>query len=771
MAKKNENKPSDLIEMEIRVLNERYYKDDWGVYQVEILSRSDQEKVKPKTDESTGWVNRSNGDTTMMVGSFDHRLYPEDEYDVHGTFEYNVKYKTNQFKVAVVRNRLNTPSQIRAFLSICTKSDKIIDQLLCTYGENLVNDFVDGKVDYNKINGMGPVLYETIRSRIMENLYLKDIVAELSPYNISTSLLKRIIMRLGPSACQTIRKNPYRLCDFSGIGFKKADSVAMKMGISPESEFRIREAVKYVLKEAANQGHTWVDRSKVLEEAHKAMAMTCRLSLIENELNNGVDESVVIINGTRVALKKYYDAENYIAEYLVNLLKCNYELDIDVDKYVEEVRIKYPTLTEEQIQLFYNVAKNRINLLIGYAGVGKSFITKLVIDMLSNKNILLLAPTGKASRVLSDYSGIQASTIHRAIGLFSTDEDDEDGNAKNLSYADIVDVDEMSMGDAIVTCKLLKALANTGVRLLLTGDDFQIPSVGAGNLLHDMRESKIIPVTRLTKVFRQADGGILDIATKVRQNEKFIEDSFPLNLPMDDDRLKYGQDAVIHPVSQEYMLNGVLAYYEKALGQFSQDDVVILSPTKMGNLGTYALNKQIQEIVNPYSPSKNQIIFGKDEESGVIFRVGDRVINVKNNYKARNVFDQETTVYNGETGVIRAIDVKSGVIIVDYGFDEIKMGTKSSDLNTIMHAYALTIHKSQGSGFKCVILVMDKAHKFQLNANLVYTGITRTKEQLYLLCQPDVINHAMNKNMPEQRNCFLFDLIREHAKKLELGEN
>lgn len=390
----------------------------------------------------------------------------------------------------------------------------------------------------------------------------------------------------------------------------------------------------------------------------------------------------------------------------------------------------------------------RNNRICVTGNCGKSFLQKMVLQIANmlGMSVKLLAPTGKASKVLEEYTGFEAFTIHRAVGWMGG----EEPNA--YLQEEIIIVDESSMADIQIVSILLEALKNPNVRVFFVGDDFQIPSVGAGNFLYDCRVSGVFPVTRLTQVFRQAEGGALDVITKVRTKEYFIDNNFF-------GKIEFGTDCIIHSVQQKYMEDGYKFYYKDALKQgYSPEDIVILTPTKKGVLGTVAINKVIQSLVNPASKDKKEVSYGLD----TIFRQGDQVINIKNTYRVFDIDDQEQvrplTVVNGDVGVIYDIDTENQVVIVDYGFA--KIAVLFGGLDNIIHRYAMTTHKSQGSGFKFVIVIADKAHKWQLNANLLYTALTRMKEQLRVICQADVINSAMKKNVSLERNTFLEDFLK-----------
>jgi RecD/TraA family predicted helicase len=790
VAPKSKKNLEQYHEIEVIIERKRMYRGDYGIYVVQVVKDSEELGFDDTTDGNTRFTKKS-AYTTTVKGTFDKEFYPGEQYVMYGTWQFNEQYKTKDYSIVSYKNPINDPNQVKAFLLTCTNSNRIVDQIVNKYGKDAIKLFADDQLDYGDIDGMGDALYNTIRDKVLENLYMQEIIMELSQYDVTVNQMRKIMRKFGASAAAKVKENPYLLCKIRGIGFVKADKIAQNMGISAESPFRIIECVKYALEQCTASGHTWSLRNSLADDCYNAMKMTCRRSLIEDAIDNtyqtsegytaieGTDGDVLLINGTRLTLRRYYEAELFIATFIKKKLTDSKPLKVNVDAFVEKVKADNPTITEQQISLFSTVRDHAAALLVGYAGCGKSWITKMLLDMVRGSSILLLAPTGKAAKVIEEYTGSKASTIHRAIGIYGGDDDEEDdGDGKNESWHDWIIVDESSMGDVVTIAKLLKAVKNPNARLLFIGDDFQLTSVGAGNFLHDLKNGNI-PMVELTKVFRQSEGGILDIATKVRNNEKWFADNFPLNLPVYikdeegnqivnpeyEEKCKYGNDMVIHPLSSgEVMQKGILFYYREALKRFAPDEIVVVTPMKKYDLGTEVLNKLIQEIVNPASPGKKQVVFGKDERISQIYREGDRIINIKNNYKAKNIFDQETTIYNGDMGVIKSIDNEKGQMVVDYGFDEVRMSTNASGLGTIIHAYALTIHKSQGSGFKCVIMVTDKSHRGDprnpmLTANLIYTGITRTREQMYWVCQADIVNHAMNVVATKKRNCFLAEML------------
>ncbi|WP_165352566.1 AAA family ATPase [Bacillus infantis] len=368
---------------------------------------------------------------------------------------------------------------------------------------------------------------------------------------------------------------------------------------------------------------------------------------------------------------------------------------------------------------------------------GKSAVTGLLIDLLESSGIRyrLLSPTGKAAKVLSGYTNRNVETIHSAIGHGLPSEEQEEVRIKEQ----FVIVDEFSMTDVILFNQMLNKCTNPNLRLLFIGDPFQIPSVSAGNALHDMLLSLKIPSTKLDIVFRQKEGGIIDINTRIRLGQKFLKNS-------DMGIYEFGSNCIIASVPQEKIEGGFKYYYNKLREEYSPDEITVVTPTKKSNLGTVELNKQIQQWINPAHEHKKEKNYGGN---GLIFREGDLVMNTKN--------DKKLGIVNGDTGKIVKIDEENEIVLVDFGFTVVEF--EYMNLSQLIHAWAMTVHKTQGSSNKAVIAIMDKSHKFQLTANLLYVAGTRPEDFLIILCQAETINFAMKKIANLQRNTFLKDML------------
>lgn len=501
-------------------------------------------------------------------------------------------------------------------------------------------------------------------------------------------------------------------------------------------------------REENQSGHSWVDYKHLLNKAIDLLNIN--RSYIEDVLNNGV-ENVLNIDG-KYTTKSVYEAEKYIAmkmtQYKTQSKKFfdTDKLNEMIDSYCKKHNIE---LEENQRQFFHDWNENSILMLVGGGGMGKSWLQRILLEFIDTKNhsVALLAPTGKASKVMAGYTGREASTIHRKAGVF----EDADEGVKAITE-DIIIIDESSMCDIFILSKFFKALKNSNARILFVGDDFQLPSVGVGNFLYDIIHSNTIKVSRLKKVFRQSDGGILNVSTDVREGNAFINDSA-------DGRIVFGKDCVFWMTDQSYIRDGVIANYKRVIERFDQDDIVILTPTNKGDLGTVALNREIQKIANPPSSMKKERKVGRKSDP-TIFRVGDAVMNTVNTYDIETVDGGVADIFNGDTGKIIDIDDDEKVFIVEIDGIQVKMKF-GTILTNLVHSWVTTIHKSQGSQYKVVIVIADRSATYQLNANLLYTGFSRAQDYMLVLGQAQTINRAMRKFANMERRSFLQDLLHE----------
>jgi exodeoxyribonuclease V alpha subunit len=651
----------------------------------------------------------------------------------------------------------------KAFLMALMTERQVIEIYKVYPEQDIIKLIVDGDFDYRRVFGFGPVVYERVRERLIENIEYKELLTHLGKYGINYDTIKKLIDEFGSAqlAISIINENPYELTKIHGIGFKKADAIARNMGIPLDSPFRIEAGIKHVIAAEQQMGHTYIMHDKLIDGCLELLQIEQELIISQIPICKNI-----YVNDDKVALESAFKAEEYIAHKIKELMSNTETLNFDPEDFIGRMELKYKDnmpngLSEQQKMFFYNVKTSPLSMLVGYAGTGKSMLMKLLKELLFELGLtaVWMTPTGKSAKVLTGYlgNGTKAYTIHKRTGY---------GKRKEVRdmieiMEDYVIVDEFSMVDVFLFNALLSKLKNPNVRILFVGDPFQLSSVSAGNCLHDMIQSKIIPMTMLDVVFRQSEGGILDIATRIRKGERFIDNDFV-------GKRRFGNNLLLHSCPQEFMVDGYKHYYKLYLKKNKPEDIMTLSPTKKGDLGTISINKIIQEMVNASDGVKRELEFGEDN----VLRIGDYIINTKNTYEIHNINNELNEIVNGDTGTIidfitewkpdkesdeKQIDQNG--IIVDFEFDVIRIPL--GDKFQLLHAWCITMHKSQGSSSKVVLIILDKAHKFQLTANLLYTALTRAESSAIILCQAEVINYAMNKVENLRRNTFLCELLVE----------
>ncbi|MDR6779363.1 RecD/TraA family predicted helicase [Paenibacillus peoriae] len=632
-----------------------------------------------------------------------------------------------------------------------------------TYPEdNILQLIIDDKFDYKKVINFGPVVYGKIRERVMENLVYKEILSKLGKYGITYDVILKLELVFGSKelAIQKIEDNPYELTRLQGFGFKRADKIAKLMGFSHDNPQRIKYGIRFALDENQQGGHTFMYREDLLRSASEKLEI--EIEMIDNLLDQ-TDELKFI--GDKISLLKTYNAEYYIAKRFKEMLNRDDELEFNAEEYIKEIEENNKEtlkngLTHQQKDFFRNIQKHSINLLVGYAGTGKSQLQKFLVDLLNKLKLtyVLLSPSAKAAKVTKKYTNADAQTIHRRIG-YGMDKAEEQ---MYEIYEDFVVIDESGMTDVFILSSLLAKIRNPKTRLLFVGDDFQLLSIQAGNFLHDVIESGVIPMTKLDIVFRQGEGGILDIATKIRQGESFVDKDF-------DGKRLFGNNLLLHCVEQIHMESGYRSYYKVLLNSFKPEDIMVLSPTKKGKLGTIEINKYIQSLVNPPDENKIQYEYGYDN----VIRVGDYILNTVNMYRIASMLEEAVDVVNGDSGKVIDIKIeddrkpekdddltekeKKGIIIK---IDDEMIRLDLSLATQLLSAWSLTIHKSQGSSAEATLIVVDRSNKFQISANLIYTAVTRSVHKCILLTQAETLNYAIRKVDSMRRNTHLCDLLK-----------
>lgn len=632
-------------------------------------------------------------------------------------------------------------------------------------------------IDFNKLKGIKEYTFGVIKRKIIENFCLADLVVEFQGF-LNLSMIKKIYAKYTSieKLKEKLAQDPYKcLCGLAGVGFKTADGILLDMekaskaniekGKKPIIEFksdlrtspeRCLSCLLYMLEENENNGHTKMNLADLRAEMMK-LVPACA-----NHFVTAVKADEIHYNKDTmdVALSRTYNLEHKIAQTILYVLHTKKDKwDCDIEKYRT---VNGSTLSDEQMGAVANVCKYPISILNGAGGTGKSFSTQAVINMLKDhhKTFRLFSPTGKAAKVLADYTKENATTIHRGLGYTPMG---WGYNQEHKIMCDIVIIDEFSMVDIQLFKRVIDAVDFNTTKLLLIGDNAQLPSVSCGNLLHDFMETKLIPTTTLTKVFRYGEGGLMKVATDVRFCEPYLTSSMKSKMTTFGDN----KDYTFVDLPSEVIPQNVVGLYKKLLEKgYSIDDIQVLTAKNVGDCGTIVLNNMIQKVANPNYGSE---VFMKVGDT--TYFEGDLVIQKVNNYKAeldlQHLSEWEKDMYsasedvptafiaNGETGIVREI-YKSYCIIE---FDGVFVKYYRADMQMISLGYSITIHKSQGSSIKIVILCTPQSHIYMLNSNLLYVGLTRMKEGCYHLGALNSINQAVKKKANLTRHTHMQELL------------
>lgn len=605
-----------------------------------------------------------------------------------------------------------------------------------------------------EIEGIGEKKADMIAKSFSEQADLKEIMMFLQDHEISIGYSVNIYKQYGKNTISVILENPYRLSeDIYGIGFKLSDKIAASLGVEKNSPYRISSGVRYLLTEYAARGHSYVPYSVLLNSVAELLEISCDIA--EDELRNMAFTEKVHIETVRdetaVYYMTYHMAEVCVCRDLINLSAVDFNMDEEsVHHYLEEIEAEASIiLSDKQRKAVFQSIINGITVITGGPGTGKTTIIHSIIKIFEKmkKKVLLCAPTGRAARRMSESTGREAKTVHRMLEYaYGEDESNLTFNKNEESPldGDVVIVDEMSMVDIILMSNLLKAIKK-GTRLILVGDVDQLPSVGAGNVLSDIINSNVFKTVRLDTIFRQSAGSM------IVQNAHSINKGFmPVYNKKDTDFFfmrESSTEDIIELIIDLYCTRLPLKY-----GLDSVKDIQILSPMKKGDLGVIELNKRIQEAINPPSRLK------KEKSSGnYIFRVGDKVMQVKNNYRTEwkscgddgNAITGEG-IYNGDIGYIVFIDETEQEVTVQFD-EEREVTYPFSQLDELILAYATTVHKSQGSEFPVILMPVVWGPPMLLTRNLLYTAITRAKQLVVLTGMEKYLQSMIDNDKIDKR--------------------
>ena len=616
-----------------------------------------------------------------------------------------------------------------------------------------------------EVKGISEKKAMEISAQMEEKKDLRQAMMFLTQYGISVPLAVKIYQQYGNRTYQVVEENPYRLADdISGIGFKIADEIASRIGIHTDSDYRIRSGLLYVLLQATGEGHTCLPKEDLLHRASALLGV--EEEQMETQLMNlCMDRKLVMKeqNGkVMVWYGQYYYMELNVAKMLHDLnLECEMEESQIVKKLSKVEKQASITLDEMQRKAVVEAVKNGVLVITGGPGTGKTTTINAIIRYFETEDmeILLAAPTGRAAKRMTEATGWEAVTIHRLLELSGVPSDDRstasfERNEENPLEADVIIIDEMSMVDIFLMNALLKAVS-VGTRLILVGDINQLPSVGPGCVLKDIIRAGSCPVVQLTRIFRQASqSDIIVNAHKINRGEHVTLDN------------KSRDFFFLQRQDPNVILRVVLALVQEKMPRYVDarpTDIQVLTPMRKGSLGVENLNEMLQRYLNPPSPEKNE----KETARGR-FREGDKVMQIKNNYQieweARNRYgiaiDKGTGIFNGDMGIVQQIDLLAETMEVL--FDDYRTVTYSFQmLEELELAYAVTIHKSQGSEYPAVVIPLLTGPRMLMNRNLLYTAVTRARFCVTLVGSPETFAQMIDNASEQTRYSGLYDRIRE----------
>lgn len=654
--------------------------------------------------------------------------------------------------------------------------DKIIENLFNMYDDVL--SLIENRDVQSlcKVKGIKEAVAERIFNAYDEIKDYSLVYLELNKSGLTGNMIKKITdyYHSPEIALEVIRNKPYDLIDIDGIGFKTADSIALKMGIGRYDYRRIKACMIHILKEQAEIGKSYLTYSDLIKQLYDNLDYVPEES-IAKAAQDMIEKNTVWVSedGDKIALMRYYNLENSICNELIRLINgtpdnpetqdtTSYkprDFSIDnpeeiINSVEEEQGFEF---TDEQKQAIYTCLENRVIAITGSAGTGKTSTAKGICTIFKGYNVVQMALSGKAAVRLSEATGLPASTIHRALGYsFGKFMHDKDNKLPD----DIIIVDEATMINGSLFLSLLQAIPS-GAKVIILGDVQQLTPIGNCQVFADMLNSNIVPSVRLTKLHRQAmRSGIIPTSMKITKQEQLFTNTY-----QGSEIIGELQDMEMNITTEkcdlsDYVIEKFNQEYEKL-----QDitEVQVISPTKLkGSLSCYNLNTKIQSVINPVSQEDltYQIVLskGKKDEDKKIYYIksGDKVINTKNNYHCIDESGNITPVYNGNIGIVKEINYHGAYI------DFVGIGTvwfSTNDMKNIELGYCISIHKSQGSGFKSVIVAMDNGSYIMHNAELLYTAITRAKSYCCLVATNSSIRNSINKKEVNSKQTFLKDML------------
>jgi len=611
-------------------------------------------------------------------------------------------------------------------------------RIVKVFGEDTIRVIEDEPERLIEVDGIGPKRIEMIRKAWQDQKEIKNVMLFLQSHGVSTAYAVKIFKTYGSDSIEIVKDNPYRLADdIWGIGFKTADRIAQAMGYDRESYQRIRSGIIYVLNEFANDGHCFARRTDLIKRSSEILEIG--EEDIESAIKNMLEDKTVIMEyDDAIYLPPFYHSEVGVARRIAEIVRtkskyCSYNPSEVIQSIQEECRIQYDDV---QVEAIKKAITSKFMVLTGGPGTGKTTTTMAIIKVFEKlkANVMLAAPTGRAAKRMSEATGRNAQTVHRLLKYSPLE--GYKNNEENPLDCDVLIIDETSMIDIILMYNLLKAVSNDTV-VILVGDVDQLPSVGPGNVLKDKIDSGAVTVVKLNRIFRQAMGSaIIMNAHKINHGE------FPV--------LKGGKNSdffFIEEEDPEKIVELVRQLCKERLpknyGVDPVNQIQVLCPMLKGAVGAHNLNAVLQEALNP---SDISVKYG-----GIFYKVNDKVMQIKNNY--------DKNVFNGDIGRITNIDREEKVVYIK--FDENEVEYDVTELDEVALAYAITVHKSQGSEYSIVIAPFTMRHYMMLQRNLLYTCVTRAKKVIVLVGSKKALGYCIKNSKSIDRNTMLVLRLKE----------
>lgn len=687
---------------------------------------------------------------------------------------YGQQFKISSFQVTVPEDK---ESMERYLASGAVKGigAALAARIVKKFGDQTFRIIEEEPERLAEIKGITERKAREISAQMEEKKELREAMVYLAKFGITTNLAVKIYETYGMGMYGVMQENPYRLAeDIHGVGFKTADEIAARIGIHTDSDYRIRSGLLYTLLQSVQDGHTWLPKETLLERARELLQVP--IEAMEPLLSNLMMDKKIIIK-KKGDIQQIFASAYYYAE--LNCARMLYELNSFVENREEMLPSEEEKITERIMNLaeeeglklddlqkkaVVESVKNGLFILSGGPGTGKTTTINTMIRFFASEglDILLAAPTGRAAKRMTEATGYEARTIHRMLELNGALSEDErnrvqfERNEENPLEADVIIIDEMSMVDLPLFQSLLRAVS-PGTRLILVGDVNQLPSVGPGQVLKDLINSKCFSVVILEKIFRQAgESDIVVNAHKINNGQEI-----PLDNKNKDFFFLERSDANVIYKHMIQLLKDMLPGYVKA----NIFDIQVLTPMRKGSLGVDSLNKILQQYLNPPSPDKKECSVGE-----LVYREGDKVMQIRNNYqiewevlsKYGIPIDRGMGIFNGDMGMVCDINELARTLVVEY--DEHRKVTYAfNQLDELELAYAVTIHKSQGSEYPAVVMPVLSGPRMLFNRNLLYTAVTRAKKCVVMLGSSETVRTMIHNESENKRYTALEDRIRECA--------